>query len=295
MQKKYLPKIKAQILVVVLIALSILSIFVVVVASNARRDAQQTIQNKQYEQAVTVGEEVLLTAIDQLSNLVDLGCNDLGGGTTWNCKIKPEEGEGEILSQNEIVVDLTIDNQVREIKNYSLQKDKNLSVVLNGFDDQLNVSWTNNASWIITLDYIVNGTNQYGSIKDIYDDEDINLFPPTAVHSCFNFSSGNTSSFEINLRTANLCLPANTNLLEIRFKPLMNTSSGATLLSVSDDAGALPPQAIVYFVKAYSAAVVEVEEDQNVPIAELEAVVPLNSTSMELLDYVFRSEQDLNK
>lgn len=305
-----------QILVVVLLALTIISIFVVVVATNARRDVVERVQNEQYEQALSLSEDKLLRILNDDFDPVEEGCQEIINGsevTGYTCIVSPEEGTD---SSEQVQIDIDINEEI-EINNLSVKKDAILKIGLKeditnttagSYKDYLDFSWTGNVAWIFSLDYRNRSTGEFGVIKDVYDGNSTFFNNPD---HCFNFAqfggNGTSNAIRINLNsvgnTANgsdNCLSpiSSYDFLALRMRPLMQgsgtpttdlTLEGYRQTSLTD--AALPPQVRVITAESYSLTT----GTEVAPRAILEVQEPLFKSPVEILDYVLRSEQPVTK
>ncbi|MEI7578760.1 MAG: hypothetical protein WCJ58_01825 [bacterium] len=288
--KLHLP---GQILVILLLALSILSIFVVVIATNARKDTIESVQNKQYEQALALAEEELLNAAGGTRGQ---GCSiplpDLINNTNYyTCTgLKPDATSQDLM-------DIKITETQEKNLNEPVQKDSTLKVKLGngittGYNQSLEVSWIGNATILFSLDYIDN-TGAYKTAKDVANPDVV--FGTGATQACFAFTNLTSTTANINIEaTKNSCFPDGTKFLALRIKPLMtgNVASASVTISVkASHPENLPNQVKVIIAEAYSTTAGQTDT----PKAILELRQPLNDPPMELLDYVLRTQGTVKK
>jgi competence protein ComGC len=198
MQKKA----DGQILVVILLVLSILSIFVLSMVTNTRKDTIEKIDNKKYEQFYSLAEKQLietqsiigiktytpaeLANVTKADNLTKVFTSCKESETTnlekngIECVIAGENGEGVSYESSTTLDKATTTLYISdgpELYLYQLGSDSNLRVNLkNGavlYKDKVRVYWTNPPTdainWIVTIDYYKTPTSNevagYNSAK----------------------------------------------------------------------------------------------------------------------------------
>lgn len=292
-------KLNGQILVVLLLALSILSIFVVVVATNARKDVVETFQNQQYEQSLSTAENKLLQVVTGEIELDPLepgwdgnACDSIG--TTITCEYTdPAEDE----SDDKITTKITISEE-SNFTNLPVEKDSSIKLLLNNYRGKLKIDWSIDAAWMISIDYQV-GT-EYRVEKDVYDNTGLFNAP---IKTCFGVgpnqgivvNGGN--SITLDLATAFVgtsapnCIPSGATLVSLRLKPLMDISGGTiTNLSVTALDNNFPAQVQKVIAESKSSV-----SGNNIPTAIVELLDPLYESPIELFDYVLRTENEVKK
>lgn len=267
-----------QILLIFIIALAILSIFVVVIAINVRRDTVETTQNDQYEAFYSLSEEKMLQLL--AGELDPSECTIIPNTTNYNC-IVPYEGSTLNLSLTETTTP--------SFENYPLEKDQSLKIGLEdgtdtGYQGAINFSYSGApADWNITIDYL-DRNGFYSVSKKVYSSDGL-YYPTPSNDGCTFTDSGTYIRFEINR-----CFPGGQSVLALRMKPIM--TSGTVNLSLYGDAG-LPAQ--MRTIEAVSTVAQLSAEAGNTPRIVLQIMQPIHETPIEILDYVLRSDTDIDK
>ena len=180
-------KVEGQILVVILLVLSILSIFVLSMVTNTRKDTIEKIDNKKYEQFYSLAEKQLIETQSiigiktySVTELNDLKQSDnLTPVFTGKCKeseitnleknaieciINGNDGKGVAYDTSTVLDKATTTLYISdgpELHVYPLGSDSNLRVnIKNGntlYKGKINLYWPNPTidiiNWIITIDY----------------------------------------------------------------------------------------------------------------------------------------------
>jgi competence protein ComGC len=178
-------KVEGQILVVILLVLSILSIFVLSMVTNTRKDTLEKIDNKKYEQFYSLAEKQLietqsiigiktytvaeLNALRKVDNSkVFTNCIESPVTTLekngMECVIAGDQGEGISYESSTTLDKATTTLYISDgpsLYLYQLGSDSNLRVNLkNGnvlYRDKIRIYWTNPVTdiinWIVTIDY----------------------------------------------------------------------------------------------------------------------------------------------
>ncbi len=265
-----------QILLIFIIALAILSIFVVVIAINVRRDTVETAQNDQYEAFYSLAEEKLLKL--------------LSGETLDECVIEPigNNYNCDIAYEGTTVQLQLTETTSNEFENYPLEKDKSIMISLDdgtptGYQGVINFSYSGaSADWNSTIDYI-DSNGFYSVSKIVYSSEAI--YSGTPDNGSCVFSEGTVISFEIQD-----CF-AGGRALAIRMKPIM-TTFGTVNLSLGGTAD-LPAQ--MRTIEAVSNVEQLSAEAGSTPRIVLQIMQPIHEVPIEILDYVLRSETEVDK
>ncbi len=270
----------AQILIVLMLALAIISVLLVLISRNVRRDTIDQIQSEQYENYYSLVEQELLKTLTgnnpncttaQLE--LPLGCNfDLSDLTAL----------GVPASLNIVKDDSSVFN------NLVVPKDKNISVNLEGYDGDLEFSWKGQVAWVVNIDYR-HSSGEYKTSQSIYDN--FSIFAESPVN-CINFESTGVNSFRINIsQCLSSIVPggsASYTTIALRMRPLIRNSSSTELTLISPST--LPPQVEVIRATA------DIDDAlPNSPSIQLELQVPKNSPPLDILDYALRTNKIVQK
>jgi hypothetical protein len=263
-QKKY----KAQILVIILIALAILSIFVLVIAATARRDTIERIQNEQYEVALSIAEGRLT----QVINTPDV-CSYSSG--IYTCTdTSPNTSE-----KYETIVSVENSNQ---INNMLIEQDRNLKLNLNNYRGNIIFNWSSSSgsmAWIFSIDFQTS-SGEYKTNKIMFNND--NFFTnPTNTPNCINSAPPN-QQLTININDCGV--DSNANILALRIKPL-----GANATVTISGANNFPEQVRLVTAKTY----IKSDTNKTPPVAIVELQEPLYDSFVEIFDYVWRSESEI--
>lgn len=282
-----------QILIIIMLALAIISILLVIISRNVRRDTLDQIQAEQYEEYYSAVEQELLKIISGQS----VDCGDiLNDPSIIECNVLLSNVRPSVdLNNRELKV---VKTEERFFDNLVVGKDKSITIDLdnggNGYTGDLEFGWKGDVAWVINIDYMSAGL-EYRTSQSIYDK--FSIFNEGPVLNCLNFTDGmssNTFSFNINQCLARLASeraenPADYTALSVRMKPIMNYDGTAelTLISAGSD---LPPQVTVIVATG------DFDDDLgNAPGIQLELQVPTKNPSLEILDYALRTNKDLSK
>lgn len=274
MKQKSYP---GQILIVLMLALAIISVLLVLISRNVRRDTVDQLQSEQYETYYSAVEQEMLNAItgnnkDCTPQQLDLGiCNITlnslqTGGTTATLNItKFEEGV---------------------FTNLVVPKDKNITIDLGNdhYRGSFKFSWKGDVAWVVNIDYQL-PTGEYKTTQSIYDKP--GLFDDYSnIQNCLIFTDEGSNSFSFNL---DQCLPSPSTALSLRMKPIMKTGS-VTELTLEEPTSGLPPQ--VQIIRATA----DIDDAlPNSPSIQLELQIPMKNPPLEILDYALRTNRTVKK
>jgi hypothetical protein len=279
-----------QILIIVMLVLAMISILLVVISRNVRKDATEQIQSEQYEEYYTAVEEELLNIINGSNDT----CNIETATETTPCIIPLNKlYKASALNDPKLYVSK---NDLIEFRNLVVGKDKSVTIDLDSYDDNLTFSWKGTVAWVVNIDYL--GANgQYKTSESIYDNNTPPIFPNSPdFDNCIDFIEipANPNSFSFNISdcitslTASLPDPSYTTL-SVRMKPIM-LSPGTTELTLTDADLGLPAQARIILATG------DIDDDLNdSPTIQLELLTPLHRPSLEILDYALRTENRIEK
>jgi hypothetical protein len=275
MKKTY----QGQILIILMLALAIISIMLVMISKNVRRDTLDQIQSEQYEEYYSAVEQELLKIISGQS----LSCPE----TATSCDIELTGLQYiDGLSKRMLYV---FKDEIINFSDIVVGKDKSITIPLDNYRDNLKFSWKGEVAWVVNIDYKIDSTGEYKTSQSIYDNFDI--FNPNSPISCLNFTPDGTNSFEFDIKQ---CLNQEEPFepytpISIRMKPLMR-GSDSTELSLLEPTSGLPPQAKVIIATA------EIDDDLgNSPAIQLELQIPMKDPTLEILDYALRTNKTVFK
>jgi competence protein ComGC len=330
-------KIEGQILVVILLVLSILSIFVLSMVTNTRKDTIEKIDNKKYEQFYSLAEKQLIETqsiigiktytakeLDELKQ-ADNSTKVFTGGckesditnlekNAIECVLEGNEGKG-VTYDSSTTLDKAITtvyiSDSPSLYLYQLGSDSNLRINLKNenvlYTDKLKVYWTNATTdvvnWIVTIDYyktpVAVGTSTalemaaYNSVKVS------NLVNPDSlgrVSTKPNTDKINGVEFpqymEIDivkiLNGAGIPESTwNTNVIEMRLKPLIGTADGKVSLALIPENPTKFPTQFRRITAVINSVQSENGEKSPTPILNME--YPINLPINPLFDYVLRA------
>jgi hypothetical protein len=286
-------KLSGQILVIILLMLSILSILVIAVVTTTTKDIQEQTQNKIYEQYNALNEQKLLQlqSVVGTAPLASITLGTLPGvcapsANGFTCTINNQVVDAANNSKADTIIAV---DDVQNISNYTLQKDKTLMLDLRSEAAVSIIFGLNPAtptSWIFSVDFI-SGVD-YGTFKSVLTTSTIG-FDSNITGPCFN--SANTTSFAFTIprttTTAPCRLPAGSSLLDLRIRSLGTATGGDVNVSISGSS-----QKQFRTVTSVTTAVAGTGPNTS-PSSILQVQYPLFSAPLEILDYVLRSE-DVN-
>jgi hypothetical protein len=260
-----------------MLALAIISILLVLISKNVRRDTYDQIQSNQYEEYYSAVEQELLKIISGQSVC------DMKTGT--GCMGIPLEQLKFYDALSSKYLDVITDTRTK-FDNIAVGKDKNITIPLEGYNGNLKFRWTGQVAWVVNLDY-KDHLGTYKTSQSVYDYSG-SIFPGPI--SCLTFTPDGAQSFEFEI---NQCLgplePFGYTALSVRMKPIM-TSGSSTELSLIDHSAGLPPQATILIATAV------IDDDLgNSPAIQLELQIPTKDPSLEILDYALRTNKKVYK
>lgn len=262
-----------------MLVLAMISILLVIISRNVRKDATEQLQSEQYEEYYSAVEEELLNIINGNSTC------DLE--TVSSCEIDLDNlSNAAVLTTNKLYV--TKDDLI-EFSNLVVGKDKSVTIDLDGYDDNLTFSWKGTVAWVVNIDYL-SASGQYKTSESLYDNNTPPLFPNRDTFvNCINFTTVAVNSFSFNIGDCLNSLGPSYTSLSVRMRPIM-LSPGTTELSLTGADPGLPPQARIILATA------DIDDDLNdSPTIQLELLTPLHRPSLEILDYALRTENRIEK
>lgn len=262
-----------------MLVLAMISILLVIISRNVRKDATEQLQSEQYEEYYSAVEEELLNIINGNSTC------DLE--TVSSCEIDLDNlSNAAVLTTNRLYI--TKDDLI-EFSNLVVGKDKSVTIDLDGYDDNLTFSWKGTVAWVVNIDYL-SASGQYKTSESAYDNNTPPLFPNRDTFvNCINFTTVAVNSFSFNIGDCLSSLGPSYTSLSVRMRPIM-LSPGTTELSLTGADPGLPPQARIILATA------DIDDDLNdSPTIQLELLTPLHRPSLEILDYALRTENRIEK
>jgi hypothetical protein len=223
----------------------------------------------------------------------------------FECTINPDDS-----SQEEMYVKIS-KGTGDDAENLQIDKDRTLKINLDngtpyGYDNYIQVHWSGNADVVFNLDYIASD-GSYRTLKGVQKGAGAVIADPNN-YNCYNFddedggeiAENEPGDYHARINIQNLIddpdcgMKINQNdtpkILALRLKPLMPGDIGVANFWVYGSSS-LPPQAKSYIAEAYST----VEGQTDTPKAIVELLQPLNNPPIEILDYVLRTQDVIDK
>lgn len=280
---------KGQILIIIMIVLAIVSIVLVSVSRNIRRDSLNQIQLEQYEDSYSVLEQELLKLASNTNEFCNMDALD-NGDCQYSLMIDSNRNQRE---QN-----VTFYMQKEDVINFidfPIDKDKNISIKLpsTGVSDDFVFRWSGEVAWMVNIDYKLN--EEYKTVGNVYVGNTSGLInEQTNIVNClvFNREPAGEKTFGFNI---NSCLSALSNNgetikpLALRLKPLARIDTKAEL-SLLEPTSGLPPQISVIRADADFGT-----SNPDTPGIQLELQIPLQNPYFEFLDYALRTNKIVKK
>lgn len=291
---------KAQVMLITLLVLIILGILIAGIVLVLRRDVEQTVSNVKFEQLFNSAEGNLQSLVSDFGDYtVSLNrlpqtyseCRAIEENYEYTCVFENSD-YSSILTSTELTV---VDS--REVADYEIQKDKTLALDINGYSQEIQVSWDSNVAIEITLLYRDSSGNAQ-IIKDIFDKynvlESLNgddpFVDPQGIHA-FTFSSisgeDQNRSFVTNIGTV-LGLGLGDVPTTLLFTPRSSSSFASTRLSVQ----ALNPSIFPHQMRVFRATSYDPSDGAS-PVARLETQVPLTPQIDSVFDYALLTDSDI--
>jgi len=280
--------IRAQILVLTLLALFIISIIAVAIFNIASRDVRQTVQNREYTRLQNISENRVLelaavysngaTAISGIaSQTAQLTCTQTGT-TQYTC-IKADG-----TSVSSIILEDT-----NTMSNYGLDKDEYFELNLAGYTDSVYFSFTGTTALEFGLITQVTSTQAYKYYGDVFDINSIlansggDPFTEPSNNHFFSFVNNGTF-YSFNLAAA---LPAGETTQRLRIT-VRKPQSGGIGLNLSTDVGS--PN----FARKITASTYDQATATGV-VAKVSATVPIAPQALSIFDYALLTDGAVNK
>lgn len=296
-----MKKIRAQIMVIVLVLMSVLSIIALSVTISSIRDKQEKTQNSQYQEYYSMGENMLLNfqqtinrkSLDLIDNslAVDIGSNvtaDCNPVNTLSKKCVFNNIDASLFDpqKQETLKSTVIIEDSLTITGFLAEKDKDimLDIASASLPTKVRLSWTGSSStaWNITVD-----KTDYSSEKTIYN-KGTTIFSTEVksyTGSCMDYTSSidaaDKTTVEITLKCANK--------MYLRLRPIIKVGTGVTI-DLSVDNNTIP------LMRTLTNTVVSNNTtNPDNPVVVLETKYLLIAQPLSLFDYVLRTESDLVK
>lgn len=286
MQKQ---KLSGQILIVLLLALAIISVLLVLISRNTRRDTIDQIQSELYEDYYSAVEKELFQIISGGSKECSLTYLDQNG--FCDIVLSSLTNKRGLSAKNLIIEKKDVVN----FTNLVIGKDKNITIKLKpddgspGYVGDLKFSWKGSVAWVVNIDYqTIDG--EYKTTQSIYDK--FNIFDDsTNLKNCLSFVDEGANSFSFNIKT---CLDDQTmapyDAIAVRMKPVMKGGNSTAELTLIGPSTGLPPQARIITATA------DIDDNlPNSPSIQLELQIPTQNPSLEILDYALRTNKIVHK
>jgi hypothetical protein len=313
-------RVQGQILVIILLVLSILSIFILAMVSNARKDSQERRDNARYEQFYAIAEEKLIESqdavgIQQISlerlyaYMPDYDCTTAIINETWlnseafQCTKTEEFSSYETASLDTITSTIYLsDNPVLNL--YELVSDNNMRIALKKgtttYTGGINLYWnaTNNENvdWVITLDYFVQSSTPDDASYKSFKVSTLDLTQPSSTPNIIKTSDPysvngltfyNGISFSISDLLAGAGgIPASS-IENLRIKPIVGSATTKIAISIVPASPSdFPSQFRRITSIINSTASLTTASDSPTTILNLS--YPVSLPINPLLDYVYR-------
>lgn len=271
---------RGQILIITLLVLTILSILTVSLVILNNRDVGQTVNNEIYEKIYNSSETklkevvgILTSSTQSLSILTTRygsSCVNLGGSiATYECNFTLTSDSDNTITYSDKV---TVSNE-KDIVNYGLNKDRPLTINLDGYSNAVRVGLNKAIAMEFTLIYLQGGT--YRTISGVYDPSTgtYNSIDPT-FNTYISLISGNPLNF-------NLQFPASYSAFKLlTITPRSKAVGDAVLLSVTGtDLATYPVQVRRFNSQAY------MNNNADSPSVKIVSQFPLTPQLEGMLDY----------
>lgn len=276
-------KISGQILVIVLMVILLLSIIIMGIIAVVNRDLEQSLSAEQYETSYNSSETKILELVEKYGD-VSKDLRDLA--TDCGAAINNVYTCSEQTDDN-VVTEITVED-TSKVEDFELGKDETLKLILNDYRGQLDISWTGQVAFLITLEY-QDASGTYKNIKDVYDRVSIYSQSGGASDHAFNFTTvgpQNTST-RINLGSTT-GLVAGDKLVFLKLKAIMKTTF-STLLTVDGEA-TFPKQ-----VRKFEGITYAESSSAKTAAPILITQIPLAGFEPGILNYVLESDVRVRK
>lgn len=290
---------KGQILIILLITLSIISVFLLILVSNVRRDNLEQIQAEQYERYYNATENTFLRFLNNqiasgespqralstqsVNRDPALSCNLINGRSCTVTNVFVDSNG--VLKENEVNF---VIKEVNYVDDFNLAKDKTFTLNLVsgelGYNGVIDLEWTGRVAWVITIDYLT-PQGEYKTTKSIYSHPSANIFNISPGSNCLNFTKAEPTKASF---TISSCLGTDATPIEMRLKPII-LDGESTTLKVSGDANFPLQMRRITAISNFNDALL------NTPNINLEVTVPIHNSNVEILDYAIRTDNKIEK
>lgn len=282
--QKQSKNLKAQILVLTLLSLFIISIIAVAIFNIASRDVRQTVQNREYARLQNIAENRVLELAARYANgsnslsqvVTQLPCTQTGT-TQYTC------------DNNSVVSSRIILEDTNQITNYPLGKDEYFEIDLANYRGSFYFSFTGNAALefgLITQNASSQLYRYYGSLFDlnnVFTNNGGNPFSDPSNNHFLNFVN-NVSFYSFNL---NAVVPVNENPVKLRITARM-PSQGSISLNLSADSGS--PN----FARRIASSTFDPNSATGV-VATVSTVIPIAPQALSIFDYALLTSGQVSK
>lgn len=281
-------KLDAQILVLTLLSLFIISIIAVALFNIANRDVEQTVQNREYTRLLSVAENrVIEVASVYAQDTVALGSitsQDPGCVQETTTKYTCTTNSGSVTTS-------TVLEELDAVIDYPLDKDQYIDIALNDYRGVVHFSYTGTAAFefgILTRNTTTGAYKMYTDLFDlhgIFSSNGGDPFTDPLGNHFLNFvnAGGNTYNF-----TLGSSVPLNETILRMKITARKPTS-GAVGLNLSGAVGAFPK-----FVRKFTATTYDSASATGIA-ATTTAIVPLTPQSFSIFDYALLTDGNVTK
>jgi hypothetical protein len=310
-------RITGQIMVIVLLLLSVLSIIALTITLATIRDSQEQVQNKKYQEYYSLGERMILDVQKAIGNstiatgaplqfnsdatgtlLKSENCVNGGAVALVYCDFKQVPTSEATTSGGLATYDVHVEiADSTTITGQTVGQDQDILLDLGAGNNTVDLSWPqNNIDWNISFDYL-DAANNFVTRKLVYTAGSPTVVGPYADvvnaagdDNCFKIyqnPAGNINSLRIETTVAT-CTPALVTPLYLRFKPV----GGIASVNLSRVAQTAPLQRTIRTVTTSSNSV---NDNVQNPTSVLETKYLLTKSPLSLFDYVLRTEQGITK
>ena len=300
----------AQILLVTLLVLMIVAIVIIGIVIISNRDIAQVSTNQKYEQLYNVAEVEIQRVIEKYGDgkrsLVDLSQDGelkdfIQSCTPVNQNIK-KGFDCEVQGNNTagLKLDTTLEVfDTKEMKDLRVYKDESLNLILNGYNQSLNIYWDQGVALEFVLNFFIDtNTNNVWDvdeeiieIRDIFDKK--NIFTSKDQSNAFGFTPLTDRSGGVTLNINNISSLQSNNNYKTRSLALIPRTredrSTPVILSVTPaDLASFPHQLRVFNIETYDS------EDENSPFIEINSKLSLEPNIDSIFNYSLITENDIS-
>lgn len=291
-------KFSAQILVITLLALVIISIIIVGVFNLATRDVQQTVANREYERLYNAAESRIFELVDEFGKYTDVDLPSLVEPSSpselrnigTNCvTVDPSQINCD-FKDGTTLVSMEIDD-TDEIIDFELGKDDSITLDLSGYRGDIEFNISNSSAIEFSLVYTLSGepyvVNDFFDVDGVFSSNGGDpLSDPNGTHAFTFFPIAGTSNYRFTIgNISGLPLSARPEFITLTGR---RNAEGIALLDVSGNAG-FPNQIRRITTISYDQAT-----DTNV-VARVVTQIPLAPQQLALFNYVLLTPDTVSK